>query len=177
VAQAPLLHGDVTPRLHELIDQAGNTWGIPVRAGMIARATQLDPKIIYAYLSGKPKRYDLGTLAKLRWFFQCGIDDLLQWEPPAGRRAACTLPAVRVGKIELPREAPPQAIPIANRVPIKRAAIPTRELIAGTGLARNTILALQERPLGSMKRATISALCDVLSRRESRYIALSEWLG
>jgi Cro/C1-type HTH DNA-binding domain len=168
-------HGKIVPRLKDLIDEASTIWGIPVTLQMVAAATGLNIKIVRAYYHQETASYTLKTVGKLKWFFQCDIDSVLAWRPPAEH----SLPPVRVGSIQLPRAITTASLMIRNMIPAKLAGIPFEEVKEGTGLSRNTVHALQNQsvPPERMRGKTLAAVCDYLSRREGRRITLAELLA
>jgi hypothetical protein len=166
-------HGKIVSRLKDLMDEASNTWGIPVTLQMVTAATGLNIKIIRTYYHQKTSSYTLKTVGKLRWFFQCDTDSVLSWLPPAEQ----SLPPVRVGSIQLPRNIPADLVS-RNRIPAKLTNIPFDEVKAGTGLSRNAVHALQNQsaPPERIRGKTLATLCDFLSKREGRRMTLSELL-
>jgi DNA-binding Xre family transcriptional regulator len=174
----PSSHGDVIPCLKDLIDEASRFWGIPVTLQMVARVTKLNIKIIRAYYyKERTASYTLSTVGKLRWFFACTPAGVLAWIPPA-ELASPQLPPAQVGPIQLPRRATQEELTIRNMIPARLAGIPLAEITRGTGLSRKTVLALQNQaqPPQRIRRRTLAAICDFLSRREGHQVAISELL-
>ena len=172
-------HGDVVPRLRDLVAVARATWGIPVSKRMVAKGARLNVKTVNDLFRQETTLYDLHTLWKLCWFFQCNIDNLLQWVPPGGSASAIPLDeTVRVGSIILPRKLPDEQHLIRNCIPAKLEGVKIGEIVAATGLAENTVIALLNLhgPSRRFARATLAAVCAYLSQREGRPVAIEELL-
>ena len=167
-------HGEITPRLKDLIDEASRFWRIPVTLQMVSRATGLNIKIIRAYYHQGTASYSLKTVGMLRWFFQCTTDSVIAWRPPDEQE----LPPLRVGLVQFPRTIGPTDSMIRNMIPTKLARIPIEEIKEGTGLSRNTVHAMQNQssPPERIRGKTLAAVCDFLSQREGRRVAISELL-
>jgi len=165
--------------LKDLLEAARATWGIPISKRMVAKEARLNVKTVNDLFNQKTTLYDLHTLWKLCWFFQCSMDDLLQWVPPAGAAEAQPLSGgVRVGSITLPRKLPDERRFIRNAIPGKLQGAKIAEVVAATGLAENTVIAvlnLHDSPK-RLARATLAAMCDYLSQRQGRAVAIGELL-
>jgi DNA-binding Xre family transcriptional regulator len=172
-------HGDVVPRLKDLLVVAHTTWGIPISKRMVARAARLNIKTINDLFNQETTLFDLHTLWKLCWYFQCGIGDLLQWIPPAGPAYPLRLGGtVQVGSITLPRTLPSEPHLIRNVILTKLEGVKIAEVAAATGLVANTVATLlnQNDPPTRIARPTLAAVCDYLSQREGRAIEIGELL-
>jgi len=172
-------HGDVVPQLKDLLEVARTTWEISVTKRMVAQAARLNVKTVNDLFDQKTTLYDLQTLWKLCWFFQCGIGDLLLWIPPEKSPYSVQLSrGVQVGPITLPRKHPPEKRFIRNVIPARLEGTKRGEVAAKSDLAENTVAALlnQTDPPTRIARATLAALCHYLSQREGYAVPVGELL-
>jgi hypothetical protein len=170
-------NGQVVPRINEVIGAARATWGIAVTKRAVATATGLSATTITNLCSLRhPTLYDLRTLWRLCWFFNCGSGCLLQWIPPAGRAAADrTEIGVSVGPITLPRAIPARPPALRSLLPELLQGGTQAEIACATGLALNTVAAVRNRrnPPTRLAGSTLAALCDYLSEREGHVVGIA----
>lgn len=173
-------HGDVVPRVRQLLAQARQIWREPVTQRQLVQATHLDPKTISAMVNQHTKRYDERTLGLLCWYFGCDDpgDILARLAPPGHSFPA--LPEVRIGRIRPPAEAPPDSDTRLVRIalPAKLAGTRIDDIVKATGLARNTVVALlqEEKPVQRIARRTLATLYDYLDQQEGQVTCVGEVL-
>lgn len=172
-------HGTLYLRLKPLMERAKATWGIPVSRRMLAKATGISPTTVAALYQGHSRRYDLRTLWKLCWFFNCGIAELLQWLPPPGHAYEDhPIPPVQVGAITLPRTVPADSPAVRISLPDQLVRTKKAVIQRKTGLAENTVAAFlnQEHPPTRLAETTLAALLDVLSQHEGKAVGVATLL-
>jgi DNA-binding Xre family transcriptional regulator len=171
-------YGDVAPTLSAVLRYANYRWSTDITLVELAEALSCDRRTIEHFASGTVKRYDLHTLAKIRWYFDCHLTDLLRRIPPAGGHAA---PGGGVdpslGRTEPPDEKPPDGLVIATRIPEWLANHSVQELEAGLPLHRKAVKMLRDRRLTTrIARFTLAALCTFLSEQTGREIGVEDVL-
>jgi DNA-binding Xre family transcriptional regulator len=172
-------YGQIHPRLKPLLETARATWGIPVSRRMVAKATRLSTTTVEALSTGQSSLYDLHTLWKVCWFLNCGIADLLWWVPPPGHHYRDRPPSpVRVGSITLPRTQPAGSPAIRIVIPEQLLQVKKAEISRETGLAESTVATLlnPDRPPTRIAETTLTAVLDLLSRREGEAVAVATLL-
>lgn len=175
--QTTARYGDVAPQLNRVLHYANFRWGTNISHQDLARAVGCDARTIELFAEGDIKRYDLRTTAKLRWYFECRLVDLLQRIPPA-RLAACAaaLGDPSLGRKLPPGEAPPETLVIATRIPDLLAAYSEQELAAAIPLHRKAVQTLRKRQTARIGRATLAAICTFLSEKEGREVGVADLL-
>jgi hypothetical protein len=168
-----IAHGTVISRLPDLLRLAGQQWMRRYLSYQeVARATSLNPKTV-ALLgridpSEQTRDYYCRTLGLLCWYFDCGIDSLLLWEPPPALAQRRQIPALRIGRCTPPSEPPPETITLQSTIASRLSATGKRpaELVRLTGLSFDTIADLMNREhhLRRINRETLALLCTILSR-------------
>ncbi len=177
-------HGDVVPRLRQLLAKAKEVWQLSatqkVTQKELARVTGLDPKTISAMADQRTEYYDERTIGLLCWYFGC--DDpgqVLARIPPPGQPLP-RLPEVRIGRTTPPLDAPPEpGTPlIQSRFAQQLARADIAEVTRVTGLARNTVVALmnKKRPAKRIARRTLAAALAYLDRKKRRRVKIAEVL-
>ena len=171
------VHGDVVPRLAQLIVRASevDAWGIRVTQKMVSRATDRNYKTIHGLYKQKTTLYDLTTLGRLCWFFSCDVGDVLSYIPARGQQQVVP---IHIRRLAPPQEKFPEYPLIQNLIPLKLSGIERSELATFTGLTLTTIGALQNRehPATRIPRHTLAVLVHFLSQIENRSVNLGELL-
>ncbi|SRR5579885_626710 len=173
------LYGDVAPRLNKLLHYANYCWETNISRQGLAGAIGCDPRTIDLFADGNIKRYNLYTLAKLRWYFGCRLVDLLRRIPPAGLLDADARTAEgepRLSRAAPPGERPPAHLVVATRLPELLARYNEQELASALPLHRKAIKTLAARQTTRIARVTLAALCTFLSEREGRQVGIEDIL-
>jgi hypothetical protein len=173
-------HGDVVPYLKQLLTLANDSWKnkdpeIKVSQRLVAQLTGINYKTVSEWFNHSTQQFDLLLLGRFCWFFD--TNSVLSYLP-ASEAPPYSLPHGSIGRTEPPVAPCPQGMLIRNAIPEKLAGARISEIARGTGLSRNTIVALlkRERNVSRIDRKTLAALCDYLSKRESRSVGVAELL-
>lgn len=76
--------GDVRCNLKTLIKEKEIRERTDITYEMIQEETGINPGTLSALANDKTRRYDSHVLARLCWYFNCGIGDLLEYVLPEG---------------------------------------------------------------------------------------------
>jgi DNA-binding Xre family transcriptional regulator len=173
-------HGDVVPHLKQLLTLANESWkdkvpGIKVSQRLVAHATGINYKTVSEWFNHSTQQFDLLLLGRFCWYFD--TDSVLSYLP-ASEAPPFSLPQGSIGRAMPPANPCPQGMLIRNTIPEKLAGARISEIAKGTGLSRNTVVALlnRERKISRIDRKTLAALCDYLSKRERRSVEVTELL-
>jgi putative transcriptional regulator len=75
--------GDIRCNLRRLIKEKEIAEGREITYEIIREATGITASALSALVNDKTRRYDAHILARLCWYFDCTIGDLLEYVPPA----------------------------------------------------------------------------------------------